>query len=62
MRLIGIGAALHLAALAVTGVAAIDESWSAVDALSALQQQAMEGLKASPPPSTKRGRQTLARC
>ncbi|KAK8096989.1 Tyrosinase-like protein orsC [Apiospora kogelbergensis] len=55
MRLFSIGTALYVAALAVTGVAAIDESWSAVDALSELQRQAMEGLKVNPPPSRKRG-------
>lgn len=54
MRFSFIGAALHVAACAVAGVAALDESWSAVDALNELQQQAMEGLKVNPP-SQERG-------
>ncbi|KAK7911748.1 hypothetical protein PG985_014229 [Apiospora marii] len=45
MRFSHISAALQVAALAITGAVAIDESWSAVDALNELQQQAMEALK-----------------
>lgn len=47
MRFSNIAAYLNVLTIVSTGVAALDESWNAVDALTELQEQALKALNIS---------------